>query len=112
IAGALPLVVFVAAVAMLDAERGAADANIESFGDAAWWAVTTMTTVGYGDRFPVTTEGRLIASALMLAGIALLGVVTAALASWFVERIGDRGGGRGTNRSTGAWPRSGGSCVA
>ena len=89
IAGALPLVVFVAAVAMLDAERGAPDANIQSFGDAVWWACTTMTTVGYGDRFPVTTEGRLIGVGLMLAGIALLGVVTAALASWFVERISD-----------------------
>ncbi len=48
-----------------------------------------MTTVGYGDRFPVTTEGRLIASVLMLAGIALLGVVTAAPGSGFVERLGD-----------------------
>jgi voltage-gated potassium channel len=46
-----------------------------------------MTTVGYGDRFPVTAEGRLVASGLMLAGIALLGVVTAAIASWFVERF-------------------------
>jgi voltage-gated potassium channel len=53
-----------------------------------WWGSTTITTVGYGDRFPVTGEGRLVAVALMLAGIALLGVVTAALASWFVERLG------------------------
>jgi voltage-gated potassium channel len=51
--------------------------------------MSTITTVGYGDRYPTTPEGRLIAAALMLAGIALLGVITASLASWFVERIGD-----------------------
>lgn len=89
IAGAVPLVVFVAALAMLDAERADPEANITSFADAVWWGSTTIATVGYGDRVPVTGEGRLIAVALMLAGIALLGVVTAALASWFVEKIGD-----------------------
>jgi voltage-gated potassium channel len=88
IAGAVPLLVFVAALAMLDTERSQSDANITSFGDAMWWAMSTMTTVGYGDRFPVTSQGRLIAVGLMIAGIALLGVVTAALASWFVERLG------------------------
>jgi voltage-gated potassium channel len=46
-----------------------------------------MTTVGYGDRRPVTTTGRCVAAALMLAGIALLGVATATLASWLVERV-------------------------
>ncbi len=80
--------VFVTALAMLDAERGADDANITNFCDAMWWGSTTITTVGCGDRFPVTGEGRLVAVALMLTGIALLGVITAALASWFVERIG------------------------
>jgi voltage-gated potassium channel len=88
IAGAVPLVVFVAALASLDAERSSPDANITTFGDALWWACTTITTVGYGDYFPVTTQGRFIAVALMVAGIAMLGVVTAALASWFIERLG------------------------
>lgn len=88
VAGAAATGVFVAALAMLDAERGHPGAAIDTFGDALWWACTTVTTVGYGDEFPVTAEGRLIAVGLMLAGIALLGVVTAALASWFVERIG------------------------
>jgi voltage-gated potassium channel len=69
------LVLFVAALAVLQAERGHPGGNIESFGDALWWAVTTVTTVGYGDRFPVTTTGRFVAGGLMLAGIALLGVV-------------------------------------
>jgi voltage-gated potassium channel len=77
----------VAALAVLDAERGKPGSNIESFGDAVWWAASTISTVGYGDRFPTTGEGRLIAVLLMCTGIALLGVVTAALASWFVEKL-------------------------
>jgi voltage-gated potassium channel len=80
--------VFVAGLASLDAERSNPDANITTFGDALWWACTTITTVGYGDFFPVTAQGRLIAVALMIAGITMLGVVTAALASWFIERLG------------------------
>jgi voltage-gated potassium channel len=78
----------IASLAMLQAERQNPDANIRTFGDALWWALTTMSTVGYGDRYPTTTEGRLVGAALMLGGVALLGVVTAALASWFVERFG------------------------
>ncbi|MGY1708372.1 potassium channel family protein [Geodermatophilus sp. SYSU D00758] len=87
VAGATTLVLFLAAVAALDAERDAPDANITGFADAVWWAFATVTTVGYGDRFPVTPTGRAIAVGLMLAGIALLGVVTAALASWLIERV-------------------------
>lgn len=73
---------------VLDAERDAEGGSIRTFGDALWWALTTVTTVGYGDRYPVTLMGRLAAAALMLTGIALLGVTTASVASWFVERIG------------------------
>jgi voltage-gated potassium channel len=51
-----------------------------------------VTTVGYGDRYPVTAEGRYVAVALMLAGIALLGVVTATFAAWFVDRVQDGAG--------------------
>jgi voltage-gated potassium channel len=65
----------------LDAERSSPDANITDFGDAIWWAVTTMTTVGYGDRYPATSAGRMVAFALMIGGIALLGTATATLAS-------------------------------
>ncbi|HCT75243.1 MAG TPA: ion transporter [Micromonosporaceae bacterium] len=79
----------VAALAMLDAERSNAAANIRDYGDALWWAMSTITTVGYGDRYPTTTEGRLVAAALMVAGIAMLGVITASLASWFVERVSE-----------------------
>ncbi len=83
------LVVFMAALAVLDAERGAPDATIAGFPDAVWWALTTITTVGYGDEYPVTAEGRFVAVLLMVAGIALLGVVTAAVAAWFVNRVAD-----------------------
>ncbi|MGV8978221.1 MAG: potassium channel family protein [Cellulomonas sp.] len=87
VGGSFVLVLFVASLAVLDAERGQADANIGTFGDALWWAMTTVTTVGYGDRFPVSGTGRVIAGGLMLAGIALLGVVTASLASWLLEKV-------------------------
>lgn len=78
---------FCGALAVLDAERANPEANIRNFGDAAWWAITTMTTVGYGDRYPTTGVGRVAAVALMLGGIALLGAVTAMLASWLVEQV-------------------------
>lgn len=87
VAGTVTLVGFVAAVAVYDAERDAPDASITTFGEALWWTITTISTVGYGDRYPVTFEGRLIAASLMVAGIALLGVVTASIASWFVENL-------------------------
>ncbi len=89
VAGLTTLVLLLASLAVLDAERGRESANIADFGDALWWSATTVTTVGYGDRFPVTGTGRLIAVALMLAGIALLGVVTAAFASWLIERVAE-----------------------
>lgn len=79
------LIMVTAAGLVLDAERGAKGANISTPGDALWWAMTTVSTVGYGDRFPVTTQGRVAASALMLTGIALVGIVTASVAAWFVK---------------------------
>ncbi len=81
------IVAYVAALAALQAERYAEGASITSFGDAMWWALTTMTTVGYGDTYPVTTSGRVVGALLMITGVALLGVVTATLASWLVERV-------------------------
>jgi len=81
------LVLFCAALAELDAERHDPNAKITSFGQAAWWAVSTMSTVGYGDYEPITTEGRFVAVGLMLAGIALLGVVTASIATWLIDEV-------------------------
>jgi voltage-gated potassium channel len=89
VAGGAVLLAFCGALAVLDAERGAPGSNIATFGDAFWWAIATMTTVGYGDRFPVTDEGRVAAVALMIGGVAVLGLVTATLASWLVERVSD-----------------------
>ena len=82
-------VLVLAAAVMYDVERRAPAGNIKSFPDALWWAVTTVTTVGYGDRYPTTGAGRLVGGALMLVGIALLGVVTASIAAWFVGRLRD-----------------------
>lgn len=89
VVGATVLVVLVGGLAMLDAERGQDGANIQTPGDAWWWAISTVTTVGYGDRYPVTASGRFVAVTLMVCGIALIGVVTASLASWLIERIRD-----------------------
>jgi voltage-gated potassium channel len=83
------LIVYLASVAILDVEQNAPGANITNIGDALWWAVVTITTVGYGDYYPVTLAGRLVAVGLMLGGIALIGMVTATLASWIVERVRD-----------------------
>jgi voltage-gated potassium channel len=77
----------VASFAVYDVERRAKAANIKSMGDALWWSMTTIFTVGYGDRYPTTTAGRFIAVGLMAVGIALLGVVTAAIAAWFVGQL-------------------------
>lgn len=85
-AGAVVLLIYIGSLAVLDAERHAPGANIVSFGDAVWWAFVTITTVGYGDFVPVTVQGRLVAVGLMAGGVAVLGVVTATLSSWVIER--------------------------
>jgi voltage-gated potassium channel len=66
-------------------ERGQPGATIQSVGDGLWWAITTLTTVGYGDIYPTTTEGRFIAVGLMVSGICVLGVISATVAAWFVR---------------------------
>lgn len=82
---ALVLTVLLAsAAAVLEPERGAPEANITDFPDALWWAITTVTTVGYGDLHPVTPEGRLIGAVLMVVGIGMMGVVTATIATRFI----------------------------
>lgn len=96
--GAVIVLIWMAALAVLEAERGTPGANIETIGDAIWWAFVTLTTVGYGDFYPVTPWGRVVAVLLMCGGVALVGVVTATLASWVLERAGRDDGEPATRR--------------
>ena len=107
VAGGSSVLAFCAALAVLDAERSSPNANITDFGDAIWWAVTTMTTVGLGDRYPVTGVGRLAAFGLMVCRKhALLGTVTATLASWLVEAVAaERAKRKISSSEYGAWKR-------
>jgi voltage-gated potassium channel len=82
-------VAYISAVQITITERAVDGSNIKNFGDGIWWAITTVTTVGYGDRYPTTTEGRCLAVALMIMGISLMGVITASVAAWFVK-MGDK----------------------
>lgn len=83
------LLVFVGALAILDAERGVDGASIHSFENALWWTIVTITTAGYGDLSPVTPMDRFVAVLLMIGGVALIGVVTATLASWVVGLVAE-----------------------
>ncbi|HSU54452.1 MAG TPA: ion transporter [Candidatus Dormibacteraeota bacterium] len=72
------------AIAILNAEKSP-DSNIKDVGDALWWAVVTITTVGYGDKYPVTGEGRIVAAFLMVAGVGLFGTFTACISSLLLK---------------------------
>jgi voltage-gated potassium channel len=86
------LLAYIGAVQITITERGVEGSNIKNFGDGLWWAVTTVTTVGYGDRFPTTSTGRALAVCLMLVGISLMGVITASVAAWFVKMSQEESG--------------------
>jgi voltage-gated potassium channel len=77
------MAVSIGAVGIYLLERGQ---TVDTLGDAYWWAIVTVTTVGYGDVSPKTGEGRLIAAVLMLVGIGVIGVFTATLASFFLTK--------------------------
>lgn len=77
------LLIVVGSLAILQFET-VAGSNIRTAEEALWWAITTITTVGYGDRYPITTEGRFVAAVLMCAGVGLFGTFSGFLASWFV----------------------------
>jgi voltage-gated potassium channel len=85
------LMVIFSSIAILQVEDDP-NSNIKNAEDALWWAYVTITTVGYGDKFPVTTEGRIIAAFLMTTGVGLFGTFTGFLASWFVaeKKIEDK----------------------
>ncbi len=82
------LMVAFSSVAILVAEQGPGT-NIKTAEDAIWWSISTITTVGYGDRFPTTTEGRVIAMLLMIAGVGLFGILSGIVATVF---LGSHGG--------------------
>jgi len=77
------LLIFIGSISVLQVEQGLGG-NINDADDALWWSVTTMTTVGLGDMYPVSTEGKIISALLMFAGIGLFGVVSGFMASLFI----------------------------
>ena len=83
----LPLLIYVCALGVYDAEHKAPGANILNFGDSIWWAFVTICTIGYGDFYPVTFEGRAIAVLLMVAGLAFISVITVSVATMFLNRL-------------------------
>ena len=80
---------YLASIEITLAERGQPGATISNVADGFWWAITTLTTVGYGDIYPTTTEGRFIAVGLMVSGICVLGFISATVAAWFVKMTQD-----------------------
>jgi voltage-gated potassium channel len=80
------LLVLVASTIVFDAEREADGTNITNFGDAVWWSIVTVSSVGYGDHYPVSAVGRTVASAVMVLGIGLISVLTASFAAWLVKQ--------------------------
>jgi voltage-gated potassium channel len=78
------LLVTFSSIAILQVETDA-NSNIKTAEDALWWSYSTVTTVGYGDKYPVTTEGRIIGMMLMTGGVGLFGTFSGFIASWFVE---------------------------
>lgn len=84
------LFILLASASVFDAEYLVEGSNIKTIEDSIWWSVVTIFTVGYGDRYPVTSEGRLIGAGLMVAGIAIVGSVTATLAAWIISQIRTR----------------------
>ncbi len=78
----VPLVWFSGAIAVLDAEASNPDGSITNLREALWWSLATITTVGYGDKYPTTLEGQMVAGVLMLSGIALFSAGAGMFASW------------------------------
>ena len=83
------LIIIFSSISILIVET-APESNIKSAEDAVWWTVVTVTTVGYGDKYPVTTEGRIIGIVVMIAGVGLIGTYTGFIASLFVGENRDK----------------------
>ena len=80
------VVLIASSVLVLQFESKSPDANITTGGDALWWAIVTITTVGYGDYFPVTALGRVTGVAVMVAGVGIIGALASILASILVPQ--------------------------
>ena len=78
------MVVIFSSIAILEFENEV-NSNIKTAEDAIWWSYVTITTVGYGDKFPITTEGRIIGAILMTTGVGIFGTFTALVSSWFIQ---------------------------
>ncbi|MEU1407471.1 ion channel [Streptomyces sp. NPDC005728] len=89
---------FSGALAVYQQERGAPGATMRTFGDAVWWAASTLSTVGYGDITPVTRLGRVIATGMMACGLGLLGAVTGSFSSWLMQTFSREGDERPPGR--------------
>jgi voltage-gated potassium channel len=96
------LVLTVSTILIVQFESRSADANITSGGDALWWAFTTITTVGYGDQYPVTTLGRFVAVFVMFAGVGIIGSLASILASFLVPDSSASGSPEGAPSDTGS----------
>lgn len=83
------LLLLLSSVAILQVEQ-VEGANIKSGSDALWWSIVTMTTVGYGDKYPITTVGRIIASILMICGVGLFGTLSGSITSWILNPVEQR----------------------
>src|SRR5439155_15058846 len=79
------ILIFTISWIVLQAEQGAANANIKTYHEAVWWAFVTITTVGYGDYYPVTNVGQWMAIILMFFGLGIIGVLSSYLASTFIS---------------------------
>jgi voltage-gated potassium channel len=84
---AVIMFIYVISLAVFAAERHAPDASITSYGDSVWWAMETISTVGYGDMVPVTIPGRIYAVFLMLGGMVIVGATTATVISYLSEKV-------------------------
>jgi voltage-gated potassium channel len=84
------LMISIGSVAILLFEGPYEEANIRTADDAMWWSIVTTTTVGYGDHYPVTTGGRVVASLLMITGIGLFGTLSGVAAGFFLGEDKDK----------------------
>jgi voltage-gated potassium channel len=80
------VVLEIGSIAILGAEAGAPTGNIKTAGDALWWAVVTIATVGYGDLYPITGEGRIVGVFMMIVGVGVFAALSSFLAQWFIRQ--------------------------